>query len=405
MRFMLVDDSEPMLRLMATLLEGSGHEVVCFSSPQLALQEAPQWLPDCVLLDLMMPELDGFEVCRRLRLMPTLDRTRIVVISGKSYDYDKRRARQLGADGFIAKPINAQSFQSELDAILKSCGELTYWGARGTLPVPGAGSLRYGGNTSCVTLELPNEPLLIFDAGSGIKHLSDHLLAQQKQRLTAKIFISHPHWDHINALPFFAPLYQQGNEIEILGPAQGDKSIRTILSAQMDDVYFPITIREFGARVFFRDLREETVDFGGFQVDTLLLSHPGNCLGYRVRWQERTFCYITDNELFPADAPSYYPHYVDKLAEFVAGADILTIDTTYLDEEYPRFVGWGHSATRPVVELAARAEVKHLHLFHHDPSQDDAAIDRKQAEGQRQLQELGSPTRCLCAAEGGVFTL
>jgi ribonuclease BN (tRNA processing enzyme) len=124
-----------------------------------------------------------------------------------------------------------------------------------------------------------------------------------------------------------------------------------------------------------------------------------------VRWQERVFCYITDNELFPVDTPSHYPHYVDKLAEFVAGADILTIDTTYLDAEYARFAGWGHSATRPVVELAARAGVKHLHLFHHDPSQDDDAIDAKLAEAQRHLQELDCPTRCLCAAENGVFTL
>lgn len=405
MRFMLVDDSEPMLRLIATLLEGSGHTVACYVSPQQALLEAPSLQPDCILLDLMMPELDGFEVCRRLRLMPELDRTRIVVISGKSYEYDKRRVRQLGADGFIAKPVDARTFCAELEGILQEFAELTYWGTRGTLPVPGAGSLRYGGNTSCVTLQLPNEALLIFDAGSGIKLLSDHLLARQTQRLTAKIFISHPHWDHINALPFFVPLYQQGNEIEILGPGQGDKSIRTILSGQMDDVYFPITIREFGARVFFRDLREETVDFGNFQVDTLLLSHPGNCLGYRVRWQDRTYCYITDNELFPAGALGHYPDYISKLAEFVAGADILTIDTTYLDEEYPRFVGWGHSSTRPVAELAARAGVKHLHLFHHDPGQDDATIDAKLAEAQAHLQQLGAITRCLCAAEGGVFKL
>jgi phosphoribosyl 1,2-cyclic phosphodiesterase len=246
---------------------------------------------------------------------------------------------------------------------------------------------------------------LIFDAGSGIKKLANHLMNTRPGRLAAKIFISHPHWDHINALPFFAPLYIPGNEIEIMGTTHGDADTHKTISAQMDDVYFPVTIREFGARVFFRDLGEENFDVGGFHINTILLSHPGNCLGYRVNYEGRSICYITDNELFPEDSPSHNPEFIRHLTEFVKSADILIADTTYLDEEYPSKTGWGHSCVREVAALAHAANVKKLHLFHHDPDQDDAAIDRKLAEAKSHLAALGSRVECVCPAEGNSYEL
>jgi phosphoribosyl 1,2-cyclic phosphodiesterase/CheY-like chemotaxis protein len=405
MRFLVVDDSESIVQLVKALLESGGHDVVVRKSSVQALEDAVAIAPEVILLDLMMPEMDGFELCRRLREKPELAAVKIVVLSGKSYDFDKRRARQMGADGYIVKPIRPDTFLSELQSHIAKSAVLTYWGTRGTLPVPGPDSLRYGGNTSCLTLEAAGEPLLIFDAGSGIKRLANHLMAQRKGRLTAKILITHPHWDHINALPFFTPLYLQGNEIEILGSPQGDASTFKIMSAQMDDVYFPVTIREFGARVFFRDLREESIEVGGFKVSTMLLSHPGNCLGYRAEYQGHSVCYITDNELFLEGSDFYNPEYNERLADFVRGTDILIADTTYTDQEYRGKVGWGHSCVSEVVALAHAAQVKSLHLFHHDPDQNDEAIDRKCAQAQERIAALESPVECLCPVEGASFTL
>jgi phosphoribosyl 1,2-cyclic phosphodiesterase len=176
--------------------------------------------------------------------------------------------------------------------------ELTFWGVRGTLPVANQRAYRYGGNTSCVTLEFPKGQLFIFDAGTGIKELSDALMKQNRRNIAASIFISHPHWDHINALPFFAPLYARGNAFEILGAAHVHKTMEELISAQMDDVYFPITMKEFGAQIKFRDLNEEQIEVEGISVCTMLLSHPGNCLGYRIDYNGRSVCYVTDNELF-----------------------------------------------------------------------------------------------------------
>jgi len=405
MRFFVIDDSESIAQLVTFLLQQAGHTVGYSTSPFLALKEVPAFRPDCILLDLIMPEIDGFELCKKFREIPGLAAAKIIILSAKSYDFDKRRARQLGADGYIVKPIHVESFTDEVNKILTKKLTLTYWGNHGTLPVPGPGAVRYGGNTSCVSLQVEDEPLIIFDAGTGIKKLSNHLMASGVKRLTAKIFISHPHWDHINALPYFVPLYVQGNEIEILGPSQGDSSSRTILSIQMDDVYFPVTIREFGASVFFHDLREESLHVGDIQIDTLLLKHPGNCLGYRATFNGKTVCHITDNELYPIASPHYDAVFEERLVRFIHETDILIIDTTYLDEEYPAKTGWGHSCTSEVIRIATQARVKSLHLFHHDPDQDDDAIDRKLAQAQRGLERMDSPVVCRCPAEGDQFVL
>jgi phosphoribosyl 1,2-cyclic phosphodiesterase len=349
--------------------------------------------------------MDGFELTRELRRRPDLAAMKIIVLSAKTYDFDRRRARELGADGFIAKPVGKDELLKLIDEIISSQVVVTYWGVHGTLPVPGPANVRYGGNTSCVSVEVGGEPLLIFDCGTGVKRLSDHVMATGDQRLSARIFISHTHWDHINTVPFFAPLYVRGNQIEVFGPYQGDLTIERAISAQMESVYFPVTIREFGARLMFRDLREETLEFGPVKIDTMLLRHPGYCLGYRITSRGRRICYITDNELYQPDDNRHDTRYVAQLADFVHGADVLITDTTYRDHEYPSKVDWGHSSVSQVANLAARAEVKRLHLFHHDPDQTDDDIDLKLVETRVQLVKLGSAVVCEAPAEGSKLVL
>jgi phosphoribosyl 1,2-cyclic phosphodiesterase len=405
MRFYLVDDDPDILALVATVLEQAGHSVEACGSSTQALKEIPVRRPDCVITDVMMPEMDGFELTRELRRRPDLAAMKIIVLSAKTYDFDRRRARELGADGFIAKPVRRDELLKLIDEIISSQVVVTYWGVHGTLPVPGPANVRYGGNTSCVSVEVGGEPLLIFDCGTGVKRLSDHVMATGDQRLSARIFISHTHWDHINTVPFFAPLYVRGNQIEVFGPYQGDLTIERAISAQMESVYFPVTIREFGARLMFRDLREETLEFGPVKIDTMLLRHPGYCLGYRITSRGRRICYITDNELYQPDDNRHDTRYVAQLAEFVHGADVLITDTTYRDHEYPSKVDWGHSSVSQVANLAARAEVKRLHLFHHDPDQTDDDIDLKLVETRVQLVKLGSAVVCEAPAEGSKLVL
>ena len=408
MRFFIIDDSPFIVTAVTQILQEAGHEVQSTTSPQDAIDAVLAFQPNAILLDLMMPAIDGYELCIRFRRLSELDQTKIIILTGKSYEFDKRRAKEVGADAFLIKQAlisNPEKFLQEVMSVMSKDITIAYWGTRGTLPVPGEKSLRYGGNTLCISLSVDHEPLLIFDAGTGITRLAEYLSAQNVPRVTAKLFISHPHWDHINAIPFFAPLYIQGNEVEIIGPAHGHMSFREIVSAQMDDVYSPVTIREFAARVYFRDMREETLSFGNFEIQSMLLNHPGTCLGYRITHNGRSVCYVTDNESYPADDSFFDPEYEERLVNFVRETDILIIDCTYLDEEYPAKRGWGHSCTREVVQLANKAKVRLLHLFHHDPGQDDTAIDRKLAQAIEHLERLDSSVKCACPAEGSSYIL
>lgn len=399
LKFFIVDDDRIFIKLLTKLLEKESYSVSHNTSSVNALPEIIEQVPDCVVLDMMMPEMDGLELLKRLRSEPILNKTKFFVVSAKAYEFDRNRAFTFGADGYITKPIDTTNIVAQLQRIIEDRIELSFWGVHGTLPVPGEQTIKYGGNTSCVSLEFSKGSFFIFDAGTGIKALSDHLMAANRQLVGAKIFISHPHWDHINGLPFFAPLYMQGNEIEICGPAHGDTSMEQLISGQMDGVYFPINIKEFSAMVTFRNLMEEEIEIEGITIKTMLLNHPGHCLGYRVEYKSKSICYITDNELYPPTNKFYNEFYLDQLTDFVADTDILIIDSTYTDEEYEAKVGWGHSAISQVVDLADRAAVKKLCLFHHDPDQRDADIDAKLETALAILNQRKSATQCEAPKE------
>ncbi len=401
----VVDDDASTLLTLKYFLEEYGAIVKTSESSPEALEDIIKEKPRLVILDLMMPEMDGLDMVRLLRQEPELEDLKIVIFSAKPYEHDKQRALSFGADGYITKPLLDEVFIETVERILEEKIELTYWGVRGTLPVPGPDSLKYGGNTMCLSVKFPKDNMVIFDAGTGIKRLSDELMSQQRSSLHASVMISHPHWDHINALPFFVPLYVPGNEFEIFGASHGDITMRELISAQMDGVYFPIRIKEFAARTYFRDLKEEQFELGNIKVKTMLLSHPGTCLGYRLSYKKRSLCYITDNELFPEGAAGHSANYWKKLTDFVRHTNILISDATYTDEEYEKKIHWGHSAISQVVKLAHEGEGKELHLIHHDPDQTDADIDAKLETAQKLLAELGSKTRCIAPQEKQRFNI
>ena len=278
---------------------------------------------------------------------------------------------------------------------------LTFWGVRGTRPVCGADNVRYGGHTACVSLRMPDDDLFIFDAGSGLSELSDRL-SQNRTAGRLTLLISHPHLDHIVGFPFFGPLYETGREIEICGASTGGVTTRDVLAGLIDGVRFPITFEELGARVAFTELTQGRHTIAGVEVHTLELDHRGTCLGYRVVHKGRSCCYITDNELFLPSAPQYDARRVTRLVEFVRNTDILIIDTTHSDHDYPAKVGQGHSCVGQVCDLAHAARAKSLYLFHHDPAQTDRDIDVKVKAATARLDALGSTTRCVAPAEGDV---
>lgn len=400
LNFLVVDDDKSTADFNASLLEKSGHEVTVFSSSKEALNLVATLSPDCIVSDLMMPELDGLALYQEVKKLELPKQPAFVILTSKVFEFDRRRAFEMGVDGYLNKPARPETFVSDLLEIINKEMIVEFWGVRGTLPVPGESTLQYGGNTNCVTLSIAKKNYFIFDAGSGIKRLSNHLLKQKRFPLSAKIFISHPHYDHINGIPFFVPLYMKGNDFEFLGAPFGDINLEKIISGQMDSVYFPITVKEFSAKISYHDLGEETFNIDDIQIQTQLLNHPGKCLGFRVQYNNKVFCYVTDHELYLENTPYYNQFDTDRLIKFIYEADVLVIDTTYTDAEYAAKIGWGHSCVSRVADVADQAKVKLLCLYHHDPDQTDKEINFKLKEANDILQSKQSATRCIAPKEG-----
>jgi phosphoribosyl 1,2-cyclic phosphodiesterase len=259
--------------------------------------------------------------------------------------------------------------------------QVTFWGVRGSIPSPGARTRLFGGNTSCVELRC-GEQLLIFDLGSGARALGESLRVRGTPA-AAEIFLSHYHYDHLQGLPFFAPMFDARNRFIIHGPTRGERDVRAILAGQMAPPYFPVTAEEvFRAHVEYQPMAEgDVVQLGEVQVRALELHHPGGSLGYRVDFRGHSFVYATDIEHGSA---------VDgRLAEFAQGTDVLVYDAMYTPEEYvgpPGKVGWGHSTWAAAVSTAQAAHARTLVLFHHDPERNDAAMRTVERKAQRLLQ-------------------
>jgi phosphoribosyl 1,2-cyclic phosphodiesterase len=249
-----------------------------------------------------------------------------------------------------------------------------FWGVRGTLPTPGADTVHYGGNTSCVEVDLGTRSI-IFDAGSGIRKLGDRL-AGKGGDIETDILFSHFHMDHISGVPFFAPFYEARHHIRLwagnlLPKWTLESTIRSIMSAPL----FPIEIEAFKAEIEFRDFHAgELLNLGGgIEARTGMLNHPGGAVGYRLECAGRSIAYITDTE--------HRPNELDPaVLSLIGNADLMIYDCTYTDEEYPDHVGWGHSTWQQAVRLANAAHAKKLAVFHHDPDHDDAFMRKVEAE-------------------------
>lgn len=247
--------------------------------------------------------------------------------------------------------------------------KLKFWGVRGSTPTPQLENLRYGGNTACVELRIGDE-LFIFDCGTGFRNLGKRLKNEFAGRpIQAHVFISHFHWDHIQGIPFFTPLYDSRENCFYFHSSNRSRGLQRAVEEQMADPYFPVEMSQMAAHRSFYDIDEGRIAFDHCVIESKWLNHPQGCLGFRVETGDGVFVYATDNE--PGDP--VLDKAVRKLAE---GADVLIYDAQYLPEEYEaRRRGWGHSHWREAVDIALESGAKELVLFHHDPDHDDACVD------------------------------
>lgn len=281
-----------------------------------------------------------------------------------------------------------------------------YWGTRGSIATPGPTTLRYGGNTSCVEVRSDSGALILLDCGTGAHALGQTL---QGQPCSGHILISHTHWDHIQGLPFFAPLFVPGNVWHIYGPRGLGQSLREVLAGQMEYAYFPVALNAFAAEVHYHEVVE-----GGFTIDdvriaTQYLNHPALTVGYRIEADGATAVYASDHEPNNADAGQGCgePPEGGDIAhvEFLRDADLVIHDAQYTAAEYPSKIGWGHSTVEYVVDMAIAANVRQVALFHHDPARNDDAVEKLLRAARERAEDAGADLVITAAAEGETIEL
>ena len=247
--------------------------------------------------------------------------------------------------------------------------KVKFWGTRGSIPSPEPDFMKYGGDTSCVSLH-SSDTIIILDAGTGIRKLGASLIKDPDFNGKAYIFLSHSHWDHIQGFPFFQPAFIPGNEFYIHGAFKADQRLQGALKGQMGSIYFPVSMNDLPSSLKFIELIEEDIIAGNFSVRSRALNHPGGCFGYRVSDGTTTVAYCTDTE--PVENGVN-----EKVIELAKGADLLIYDAQFTPEEYgTNRKGWGHSTWQDAIKAAHEANVKKLVLFHHDPYHCDNIIDQ-----------------------------
>jgi phosphoribosyl 1,2-cyclic phosphodiesterase len=280
-------------------------------------------------------------------------------------------------DEATSTPGARQARSHRIDAICRGVGarvramKAEIWGCRGTLPAPGAATVRYGGNTSCVAIDTADGRLVILDCGSGLRPLGNALAADPPAEID--ILLTHMHLDHVAGLGFFAPLFMD-TIVRVWGPRLGDRPLAESIDTYLSPPLFPVRYADIPAHVDVTEVRDETWAIGGLSVTAGPVQHPGGALGYRLEEAGRTLAFIPDNEL------SLDP---DAGVELAAGVDVLFHDAQYTAAEYPSKVGWGHSALPEFASFVRRAEPGRALMFHHDPVHDDDTLEEMRDEATR----------------------
>jgi len=289
--------------------------------------------------------------------------------------------------------------------------EVSFWGTRGSISTPGRATEKYGGNTPCVAVRC-GDAWIILDAGTGIRNLGIELASERSRsslNSALHLLLSHTHWDHIQGLPFFDPLYMDGMRLAIYGSPSKRGLLEEVLRGQMDFDYFPVQMSSLSAELTIQEMNQSTLEIGPFIVDwEEQIHHPGGSVRYGIRHGGTRVVYASDVELNKFFLPGATPEQLaDQRAyfDFIRGADLLIADGQYTAEEYPSAKGYGHTTIPLLIEIAYEAEVKQLAVYHHNPPHSDSALDALWQKYHPVYMSKDRPMNVFWAREGQALPL
>jgi phosphoribosyl 1,2-cyclic phosphodiesterase/CheY-like chemotaxis protein len=433
-RILVSDDVRVIALMVGRALTEQGYEVELAHDGEECLNKVASFRPELMILDLMMPKVHGIDILKALRASEETKNIGVIVFSSKSFTTEQRMAEELGAFAFVEKTRDTgvlvelvERYFSTRDATASATIKVTgtaaatdykptldenqstfkLWGTRGSIPISGAEFTRHGGNTSCMDVRAGDE-LIVFDAGSGIRNLGASLMPKGARKI--HLFITHTHWDHIQGFPFFIPAFVPGFEVTIYGAKGFGKDLESIFRGQLDSDYFPVQLEDMRATLRFVTMTEQKVTVGPYEVQWEYTNHPGAAIAYKAVINGTTVVWMPDNEFaqgyigppqeLTLDHPYVVPHL--PIVDFLRGADVVIGESQYMNDEYPKKIGWGHTMLSNGCALMKLAGVKRWLVTHHDPVHTDDFLERKIALTRQIFHELCHPIRVDLAYDGMV---
>lgn len=275
------------------------------------------------------------------------------------------------------------------------------YGARGSIPTSGKQYDKYGGDTTCIKVQSKNDDLIVVDAGTGIRRLGNELLNSDIKKI--HLLFTHVHWDHLLGFPFFKPLFFERFEIHIYACLLNNVGIEKVIDDAMRAPYFPINRIALQAKLFFHELKSnDHIEVGSIKIKPIPLSHPNGGNGYIFEEDGKKFVFLTDNELgYQHEGCLTYNEYVD----YCQDVDLLIHDAEYTPQEYNKRQTWGHSSYTDTVDLAIKANVKNLGMFHHNQDRNDKEIDKIIKSSRDIIRKQQAKVKCFGSKMGQEISL
>lgn len=397
----LIVDNDPVIcALSKELLQEAGFTTQILLDSRQVLSTIKQNRPRAVLMDIMMPGIDGLSLCRRIKQDAETKDIKVIIVTGKTFDVEKERAVRYGADHFIAKPYDTSTFADAVISIVgrpaaPPAGEraeektsvLTIWGCRS-----GGGAHK----TPCISIESENH-LFVFDAGSGLAPLGEQILKGTKKEIW--LFLTHFHPSHIEGLGAFAPLRTAGFKVHIGGPNDPDKTLEDCVRETIQKSY-AVNPSPIQAQLHLYEFSEGDYDlFPGARISAFYTNHPTTTLGYCLKTPGSSIVYCPDSELY-GDTATALQDYDENLAKQCRDADLLIHDARYNEADHEANKNKGHSSFVDAVDFGLTLGVDHLVLFHQDASYGDQELEAMLKKSKDRVKEKGGSMGCELAREG-----